>query len=96
MFGKIKIRIPVKERLENLLMPITESGCLIFMGAWQGGEYGFFYIGKKCELAHKVSWKLYRGPIPNGMMFLHKCDFPSFCNPQHLWLVNNTDNQLDC
>lgn len=45
--------------------------------------------------AHRVAWELARGPIPVGMVVMHKCDNPPCCNVEHLQLGTVGDNNRD-
>lgn len=61
--------------------------------AWNG--YGVVGFQGRQQKAHRVAWQLTRGPIPQGMRVLHRCDNPSCCNPDHLFLGTQLDNIAD-
>lgn len=89
----------LENRFEKLHMPVTESGCWIWLGA-EGNQYGHGTIkigGRKGknENAHRFSWRLNVGEIPDGKYVLHKCDVPLCVNPRHLYLGTHQDNMRD-
>ena len=74
--------------------PVTETGCWIWTGAELKG-YGRMVVNGKYLRAHRISWELYRGPIPDGLLVLHHCDVPACVNPDHLYLGSDLDNMRD-
>jgi len=47
------------------------------------------------SLAHRVSYELAHGPVPNRMKVLHRCDTPRCVNPAHLFLGTMKQNTED-
>lgn len=75
----------------------NDKGCWIWLGSVAGQMgYGMFvYRGRKIY-AHRASYELWHGKIPDGLCVLHRCDEPTCINPDHLWVGTKGDNMRDC
>jgi hypothetical protein len=83
-------------RIEKYSIPEPNSGCWLWMGAQRGSSgYGCICFRGKTSRAHRVSWEAHKGPIPEGMNVLHKCDVRMCINPDHLFLGTQGDNMRD-
>lgn len=70
------------------------SGCWIWRRFLNGG-YGAVKIGHRSIRAHRYSYELHRGPIPEGAVVRHRCDRTSCVNPDHLEIGTQADNVRD-
>lgn len=71
------------------------DGCWIWLGYPNRQGYGTIQVDGVRVRAHRFSWSLLNGPIPDGLCVLHTCDNPSCVRPDHLFLGTNLDNIKD-
>jgi len=78
---------------------IDANGCWNWIGAKDSAGYGTVMgkkFGKRRTLpAHRVSYSVFNGKIPDGLYICHKCDNPPCINPDHLWAGTNLENRQD-
>jgi len=85
---------------------VSSSGCWEWTGCHQKPVNAQLPYGITCvryldgdfsqAQTHRVSWYVYHGAIPMGLMVLHRCSNPGCGNPDHLYLGTAKDNHLDC
>ena len=75
----------------------TET-CWIWTGNIRPNGYGSIQEGgkgSKTLSSHRLSYRLHKGEIPEGMVVMHSCDNPICVNPDHLSVGTYKDNTHD-
>lgn len=86
--------IPLEERFWDKVDK-CDDGCWNWLGSLAGGGYGGIGVNGKMMYAHRISWEISFGKIPNGLWVLHRCDNKRCIRPDHLFLGTHQDNMDD-
>lgn len=87
----------IMDMFPDRVQPEPNSGCWLWTGAIRDNRwtYGSIMRNYKRHRAHRVSFEMSCGPIPEGKQVLHKCDVMLCVNPTHLYLGDDAQNVRD-
>ena len=92
----MKPKVPIEIRFwKYIVKDIDPDKCWKWTGSKLKYGYGNISVNDAIKLAHRVSYEMHKGKIPDGLHCLHICDNPECCNPLHLRLGTNADNVAD-
>lgn len=97
--ARIAARKPIEERFFARIHKLSGAdACWLWTGAPTAYGYGTISVEGTITPAHRLSYVLHHGSIPEGLFILHKCPKGEnrLCvNPDHLALGTNQDNVDD-
>lgn len=73
----------------------NEKECWPWNGIKDAQGYGRVIYMTSIFKAHRVSYEMFHGPIPEGLLVLHSCDNPNCVNPFHLEAGTQQKNMKD-
>ena len=100
-----------KDKTSEIIYLLSENStgkhdeCIVWNGRRDARGYGVINgLGERNKktgtpthsYAHRVSYAVHKGEIPEGMCVCHHCDNPPCINPLHLFLGTKGDNIRDC
>lgn len=85
-----------EERFWRYVNKDGPNGCWLWTAAIGSHGYGMFCeTGSKADVAHRISWRLLKSPIPTGMFIDHRvCRNKQCVNPEHLVVCTASENIL--
>jgi hypothetical protein len=88
------VRMNSVDRLHGIARRHAPDACWLWDGKREVQGYGVGYHEKRVVKAHRLSFLLLRGAIPDGMELDHLCRNRACVNPAHLEPVRHVENVL--
>lgn len=86
----------LKTRFFNKVNIIDDSkSCWEWTASRDKDGYGRIGVNGKVQRAHRVCWEMHNGPIPDGLVVMHRCDNEPCVRPDHLRLGTAQENNDD-
>jgi hypothetical protein len=91
-----KVPGSLDQRIVSNVIVSEVTGCWEWQLHRNRSGYGHIKMpGQRWRLTHRASYEQFIGPIPSGMLVLHKCDVRHCVNPDHLFLGDDKANYDD-
>jgi len=82
----------VEQRFRAKFIADEDTGCWNWTACKQPTGYGNMWNGQRVEQAHRIAYRLFCGPIPEGREIDHVCRKRGCVNPDHLRAVTHREN----
>ncbi|MCK9570860.1 HNH endonuclease [Candidatus Pacearchaeota archaeon] len=87
------MKTSLREKFERVGYTVAENGCWTWKGRVHPNGYAAMSRHTK---AHRASYEIFKGPIPEGLDVCHTCDNPLCVNPLYLFAATRKINMQDC
>lgn len=91
-------RAPVEERFWRYVDKRGDNECWHWKGGHGGSGHGIIQVGGRDGYktnAHRISYVIAYGEIPEGLQINHRCKTKDCVNPKHLYAGTQSDNMKD-
>jgi len=87
-------RFTTKFRIADEPHPLIGTRCWLWTAYTMPEGYGQCRLNGRVQLAHRIAYTKYIGPIPEGLHIDHLCRVRNCVNPAHLEPVTPRENNL--